>query len=675
MSRQLVRLLVIDAARQRYHLRTLRAASVSHDPRDDYTLLGGESLCQSILREDPGALVIARGPLPFLAGNKTTVGYVSPLTGLPHYSFVGGRGFVTLFNLGLDAIVFQSANEWMGESANRRIGELRITNHELRIPDPQSPISDPQSRTTHHAPHLTYYLAISGRAPHLTVEWKSAAELPTGQRSAFYWLLEHELGGRQEDGSLFTLGEAARHGYRAANLAVDGLYHAGRGGAGHVFARHAAALVLRGEPLTLEAWFGSRAEAFRELRNGEIRQRIETYCARLSRRDGGTVTKLYTTGSGKNPTLPARNAQRLGYALADLGARKVLHASRVGQTGCHWCQVNCRHWHWVDVDYTSDGRDMYLDDFEPTYALFAMLDLQPENNSLNARLRLLDEVDRQLVVPLEQLGCDVIDMGVGLAALFEGLARGIIPPEDIPDFARTGSYFGNLDLAVQIVAALRAGTVSYALRVLGDGPQALAEAYPALQDVVFTSGCGTLGNPGHANALWTFLMPFSRFFSHYSGQIYKVPGDLKPGLTPAETRSLFEQVIAEMLKREIFGCLCNALSMCAFTFVVFSENGAGVELDGDLLARTLALYGVDVRREDLLWFAEAFWAQSIAFKVAHGWQPPRASDFPARVFEALAQTLSRSVDDLRDLMNRLIAEWERQAGALLAKYGYNGLLG
>ncbi|MBN1259678.1 MAG: hypothetical protein JXB35_03270, partial [Anaerolineae bacterium] len=397
-------------------------------------------------------------------------------------------------------------------------------------------------------------------------------------------------------------------------------------------------------------------------------------CARLSRRDGGTVTKLYATGSGNNPTLPAHNAQRLGYALADLGARKVLHASRVGQTGCHWCQVNCRHWHWTDADYAPGGRDMLLDDFEPTYALFAMLDLRPDDDSLKARLRLLDDVDRRLVVPIEQLGCDVIDVGIGLAALFEGLARGLVPPEDVPDFVHTGPYFGNLELATRIVEMLRAGTAPLALRAIGNGPQALVEAYPALRDIVFTSGKGTLGNPGHANALWTFLMPFSRFFSHYSGQIYKVPGDLKPGLSSAETQALFERVIAEMLKRETFGCLGNVLSMCAFTFVTFSKDGAGVELDGDLLSETLALYGINVRGDDLLWFAEAFWAQSIVLKLEHGWRPPRPEDFPARVFEALAQTLGYPVDDLRRLMRQLIAEWERQAGALLAKYGYADVL-
>lgn len=631
-----VRLLVMDVAQRRYRLRTLVPGQVRHDLRDDYTILGGEALCQFILREDPGAMIIARGPLPFLAGNKTTVGYISPLTGLPHYSFVGGRGFAALFNLGLDALVLTSA------AAER------------------------------DAPLLDSYLVISGRAPHLDVTWKSADELPTGQRSAFYWLLERELDGRREKGSVFTLGEAARLGYRSANLAVDGIYHAGRGGAGHVFARFAAALVLRGEPVTLDAWFGPRADTFRDLRNGEIHARLGTYCARLSRRDGGTVTKLYATGSGDAPTLPARNAQRLGYALSDLGARKVLKASRVGQTGCHWCQVNCRHWHWVDVDYAPDGRDMYLDDFEPTYALFAMLDLRPDDRSFAARLRLLEDADRHLVVPIEQMGSDIIDVGLALAALFEGLSRGLIPPEDVPDFLREGPYFGSFSVVARVLAELRSGADAPALRAAMDGPQALAEAYPALQDVVFTSGKRTLGNAGHANALWTFLMPFSRFFSHYSGQIYKVPGELTPDLGPAETQALFERVIAEMLQREVFGCLGNALSLCAFTHVIFSEDGRGIVLDGsDLLVRTLAAYGIEVRREDLQWFAEAFWAQSIALKMAHGWQPPRAEDFPARVFETLVPHLGRPVDVLRGLMNQLIAEWERQARVLLYKYGYD----
>ena len=61
-----------------------------------------------------------------------------------------------------------------------------------------------------------------------------------------------------------------------------------------------------------------------------------------------------------------------------------------------------------------------------------------------------------------------------------------------------------------------------ALRAIGDGPQALTQRYPAMQEIVFTCGDRTLGNAGHSNALWTFLMPFSRFFGHYSGQIYKI---------------------------------------------------------------------------------------------------------------------------------------------------------
>jgi aldehyde:ferredoxin oxidoreductase len=632
------RLLILEPGRRRYRLRTLRPAVLDKDPRAEYLMLSGEALCQYLLCQDPDALVIARGPLPFLSGNKTTVGYISPLTGLPHYSFVGGRTFVELLNLGLDAIVLSGS----GKPAE--------------------------------------YVIISGRAPHLTVEWKPATDssaggarpnLPSGQRAAFYWLLDRELDSQRDRGSIFVVGEGARWGYRTANLGVDGLYHAGRGGAGGIFARFAAAMVLRGEPLSLDRWFGPRAGAFRSLRDGEIRQRLAVDCARFARRDGGTIAKLYATGRGKRPTLPAHNAQQLGYDLADLGAGKVLKASRVGQTGCHWCQVNCRHWHWIDVDYAPGGRDTFLDDFEPTYAIFAMLDLRPEEDSLRGKLQLLEEAAQQVIVPIEQMGCDVIDIGVGLAALFEGLERGLLPRDDLPPFLRAATRLGNLELVAQTIAAMRQGDPSPALRALGDGPQALAERYPDLQEAVFTCGRGTLGNPGHANALWTFLMPFSRFFSHYSGQIYKIEEELDPDAGTEEVQALFERVIRQMLQREFYGCLGNALSMCAFTFAIFGQDRQSVVLDdGDLLLRTLACYGIESSREELEWSAEAFWAQSIALKLAHGWQPPIAADFPIRVFESLSLALNRPTTELQALMDQLIAEWKRQAGQVLYKYGY-----
>jgi aldehyde:ferredoxin oxidoreductase len=623
------RLLILEPERRRYRLRLLHPQALDKDPRAEYLLLSGESLCQYLLREASEAMVIARGPMPFLSGNKMTVGYISPLTGLPHYSFVGGRGYAELLNLGLDAIVLTG----MGRSNE--------------------------------------YVVVSGRAPRLTVEWKSAVDLPSGQRGAFYWLMERELSGQPEHGSIFTIGEGTRLGYRTANLGVDGLYHAGRGGAGGVFGRFVTAMVLRGDPISWQEWFGHRAEMFRKLREGEIRQRLKTYTDRLSRRDGGTVTKLYDTGSGERPTLPARNAQRLGYNLADHQARQVLKASRVGQTGCHWCQVNCRHWHWVDASYAPGGRDQFLDDFEPAYAILAMLDLQPDEYSTRGWVRLLEEVDRRVILPIEQMGCDVIDVGLALAALFEGLERGWVPLEDVPAFLHTGPYLGRVAATARAVEAMRAGDPARALQAVGDGPQALAQRYPNLQDILFTSGPGTLGNAGHANALWTFLMPFSRFFGHYVGQFYKVEGELPADAEPEIADPLFERVVRQALQREYFGCLGNALSTCAFTSVIFSQDGHGTTLDdGNLLARTLACYGIETSRVELEWFAEAFWAQSIVLKVEHGWRPPGASDFPDRVYEALSLALDRPERDLMELMRRLIAEWKRQAGESLYKYGY-----
>ena len=652
------RLLLIDPAAGRWRLETLQVETLEKDPREDYFVLSGETLCQYLLRRDPGALVIARGPLPFLSGNKVSVGYVSPLTGVPHYSFVGGRAAAQLLNLGLDAICLHS----------------------------------PTLPHSHTDPFPI--IVISGRAPNLTVIFKPAAELPTGQRSGFYWLVERELCGDKHAGSIFTLGEAASLGYRSANLAADAIYHAGRGGAGAVFARFASALVLRGEPMELPQFFAGDESAFARNPNAAIAPLLDKHCARLSGKTGGTITKLFTTGAdpaGKN-TLPAWNARRLGYPLADIGGPQVLKATRYGQTGCHWCQVDCRHYHWVPADYAPGGRDMFLDDFEPTYAVFAMLGLTPAEDTFQARLDLRAEVDRRLILPIEQLGCDIIDVGLGLAALFEGVERGIIPESDVPaflqetrsdDFSRPApratevatTNGHRLEAAVQAVALLRSGQAAKypALRAVGDGPQASAERYPPLQDVVFTGGKGTLGNAGHCNALWTFLMPFSRFFGHYAGQIYKIEEELPPaGSDPEAYRTCFESVVSRLLAREFFWLLANALSQCAFTFVIFSQDGEGERLsDDDLLVRLLRNYSIHTTRADLEWFAQAFWAQSVDLKCRFGWRPPSASDFPRRVYEALSLALDRTPEELQSLMDALIGEWKRQAGEVMRRFGYD----
>jgi aldehyde:ferredoxin oxidoreductase len=292
------------------------------------------------------------------------------------------------------------------------------------------------------------------------------------------------------------------------------------------------------------------------------------------------------------------------------------------------------------------------------------------DDTFQARLDLLDEVDRRLILPIEQLGCDVIDVGLGLSALFEGIEREIIPASDAPDCLFTWG----LEAAVQAVAMLRSGEAAdyAALQAVGHGPQALAELYPPMQDVVFTGGKGTLGNAGHCNALWTFLMPFSRFFGHYVGQFYKVDEGLPPpGSGQGSYRACFERVVERLLRREFFWLLSNALSMCAFTFVIFSQDGEGEQLSDDgLLMHLLRCYGVHTTRADLAWFAQAFWAQSMDLKVQFGWRPPSAADFPHRVYEALSLALERTPGELESLMQLLIEEWKHQAGDVMGRFGY-----
>jgi aldehyde:ferredoxin oxidoreductase len=630
------RLLVIEASRRRWRLRTLNSTTPSRDSREDYGSLSGESLCQLLLREHSESLIIARGPLPFLGGNKATLGYVSPLTGAPHYSFVGGRTAAQLLNLGIDGIALESP---LAEG-------------------------DPSPR----------YIVLSGRAPDLQVEYRDATDLPRGQRSAYYWLAERELGGNQSAGSILTVGEAAHRGYRSANLAGDAIYHAGRGGCGAVFIRFASAVVLRGDPMAPHEFFPSGEAAFARRPNAEIDPLLHSYCGRFIDPLGGTIPKLLEMGRlGKRPSLPALNARQMGYAAADLGGAGVLKATRDGRTGCQWCPLDCRFYHWIEADYAPGGRDRLLDDFEPTYALFAMLGLEPEDTSLEASVALRREVDRRLVLPIEQLGLDVIDAGLALAALFEGIETGAIPATDVPAELRN-ARLGKLDDAAQAVSLLASvdPQARPLMMAVADGPQALADAYPGLRDSVFTSGRGTLGNAGHCNALWTFLMPFSRFFGHYVGQAYKIDETLPPpGAPETAYQACFERVIGRMLNREAMGVLCNALSMCAFVFVIFTQDGAWETLDeDDTLVQTLAHYGIDTTRADLMWFARAFWAQSMALKAEYGWTPPGPKDLPRRVYEALALALDRPVEELQPLMGMLIVEWKRQAGEMMARFGY-----
>jgi hypothetical protein len=167
-------------------------------------------------------------------------------------------------------------------------------------------------------------------------------------------------------------------------------------------------------------------------------------------------------------------------------------------------------------------------------------------------------------------------------------------------------------------------------------------------------------------------MPFSRFFSHYSGQTYKIDELLPPEADDEALRDVFRRVVARMLDREYFSILCNALSCCAFTFVIFSQQGEGERLDdGDLLVRTLAQYGIHTTRDDLLWFAQAFWAQSIDLKAQHGWRPPQAADLPRRIYEGLEQVLGQPIDEITRRMDVLIGEWKTQARGVLTKFGYD----
>jgi hypothetical protein len=156
------------------------------------------------------------------------------------------------------------------------------------------------------------------------------------------------------------------------------------------------------------------------------------------------------------------------------------------------------------------------------------------------------------------------------------------------------------------------------------------------------------------------------------GQLYKIDEELPSlGSDDSAYGACFQRVVQRMLEKEFFWVLCNAFSMCAFTFVIFSQDGRGERLsDDNLLVRVLSQYGIRTTRADLEWFAQAFWAQSIDLKCQFGWQPPSAADFPHRVYEALSLALDRPPEELQALMALLVAEWKRQAGDVMRRFDY-----
>ena len=115
---------------------------------------------------------------------------------------------------------------------------------------------------------------------------------------------------------------------------------------------------------------------------------MNRHCARISGKTGGTIVKLFASGANPAGQAHPPGPQRapMGYPLADLGGPQVLKATRQGQTGCHWCQVDCRHWHCVPADYAPGGHDVFSTTLSPAYAVFAMLDLAPAEDTLPARL-------------------------------------------------------------------------------------------------------------------------------------------------------------------------------------------------------------------------------------------------------------------------------------------------
>ncbi len=83
MSKKFI--LKINAKSKSFTIIELDSDHLDKEPQENYTLFWGESLAQYLLKQYPQSLIITRGPLVRFPINKSTIGYISPLTGVPHY--------------------------------------------------------------------------------------------------------------------------------------------------------------------------------------------------------------------------------------------------------------------------------------------------------------------------------------------------------------------------------------------------------------------------------------------------------------------------------------------------------------------------------------------------------------------------------------------------------------
>ncbi|MGE5398143.1 MAG: aldehyde ferredoxin oxidoreductase N-terminal domain-containing protein [Chitinophagales bacterium] len=522
-------------------------------------------------------IIFCIGPLSsvFPVMTKAVCMFRSPLTGELGESYAGGRLAMSMVYAGYDAIVIR------GDS-----------------------------------PH-PMYLSIGPDS----VDFRSAEPLwglGTGETGRYMREIEPGAGLR----SIVRIGPAGENLVWYACLNVDTFRHFGRLGSGAVFgSKNLKGMVVYGEldyPIPNE-----RLKTYRKTYR-EVQKKIRETDLMEKYRSIGTpinVMKLNAMNS-----LPTRNLQQSTFEKArEISGESFADERLSRKLSCAGCPVGCVHIA-QNRKLFGNKRPEYRTsqlayDHELIFSLGSFLGTGNKDDFLT----LLEEV--------EDLGFDVMSIGVLLGWLTEAFSNGLVGEQELGTRVEFGFTEGYLHVMRNIAAPQ-----NDLYRLLGKGTEEVARQLGGL-DYAMTLGKTEM--TGYHTGYGAILgQAVGARHSHLDNAGYSFDQTKDPG----DPRAFVSFIIDEEINR----CVTNSLIMCLFARAIY---------DFPTIIQALNSIGIDKTEEELKEMARSIYREKLKVKQKLGFDF-RQLRFPKRFFETASLQGKLKEEVMQEMLDYYINEIE-----------------
>ncbi|MGE5416112.1 MAG: aldehyde ferredoxin oxidoreductase N-terminal domain-containing protein [Acidobacteriota bacterium] len=575
------RVLHIDLNEQSWHF---------DERRDLLPYLGGVGIGIRLLDEhtvydkDPffpdQPIIFCIGPLSavFPVMTKVVCMFRSPLTGELGESYAGGRLAMAMVYAGLDAIVIK------GES--------------------RSPV----------------YLSIGPDS----VEFHNAEPLwGVGTEETGRYLREIEPG--RGFRSIVRIGPAGENLVHFASLNVDTFRHFGRLGSGAVFgSKNLKAMVVHGDenyPIP-----NDRFKDFRKV-YAKIHKTVTETDVMRKYRDLGTPINVKRLNAMNS--LPTRNLQQGTFENAEeLSGEAFADEVLSRKLSCTGCPVGCIHiaTHRKPGNWDHEVETSQLAyDHELIFALGSFLDTQNKADFM------------ELLEDVEDLGFDVMSVGVLLGWITEAFTNGLIPEQELGTRVEFGYKEGYLEVMRRLA---RPNNDLY--RTLAKGTEFAAQ---------------TLGGLDYALTLGKTEM--TGYHTGYGAALGQAVGarhsHLDNGGYSFDQSRDYEDLpgfVASIMEEELNRCVTNCMIMCLFARSVY---------DYPILIEALNSVGIEKTEDELKELGREVYRNKIAVKQKMGFEFKELR-FPKRFFETKCMHGELNEETMQHMLDLFTAEVDRVMG-------------